>query len=316
MIKKPLDVLHHFEVRKSKKQKIAFRDAAEAYFEKLGYETKTENGSFGAKNLIAGDPAKAKFLVTAHYDTCASMPFPNFITPCNLWIYLGYQLLLVLGFFVCAALIGFVSALLIPDTLLAQNMAFAVYWVLLLLLMFGPANLHTANDNTSGVVTVLDMAQKLPKELRQQVCFVLFDLEEAGLFGSAGYQSKHKKETRQQLVLNLDCVGDGDEILFFPSGKAKKQDHYMKLLRTCNGTWEDKTISVWEKGMSIYPSDQANFPYGVGICALHRGKVGLYMDKIHTKNDTVLDERNVNFISDTLIQMLDKSKEDNKNETV
>ena len=38
--------------------------------------------------------------------------------------------------------------------------------------------------------------------------------------------------------------------------------------------------------------------------------------RVFLLKDTVLNERNVHFISDTLIQMLDKSKEDNKNETV
>ena len=38
-----------------------------------------------------------------------------------------------------------------------------MYWVMLLLMMVGPANKHNANDNTSGVVTVLEtMRSDLP----------------------------------------------------------------------------------------------------------------------------------------------------------
>ena len=96
MIHTPMDVLTTFPVRKSGKQKQAFRNAVEAYVRDLGYETKVEKGSFGAKNLIIGNPANAKYLVTAHYDTCARMIVPNLITPCNLLLFVLYQLFVAL----------------------------------------------------------------------------------------------------------------------------------------------------------------------------------------------------------------------------
>ena len=93
MIQRPMDIVHQFPVRKSKQQKQAFRDAVQSYAESLGYSVTVEKGSLGSHNVVISDPSKAKFLVTAHYDTCARMPVPNFITPCNVWLYLGYQLL-------------------------------------------------------------------------------------------------------------------------------------------------------------------------------------------------------------------------------
>ena len=54
----------------------------------------------------------------------------------------------------------------------------------------------------------------------------------------------------------------------------------------------------------MYPSDQKHFPYGVGICALKRGRLGLYMDRIHTAKDTVLDEKNVNVLCKSLIDIM------------
>ena len=61
---------------------------------RYGYDFKVEKGAFGARNIVIGDPEAAKVLYTAHYDTCARMPFPNFITPKCLPIYLLYQILL------------------------------------------------------------------------------------------------------------------------------------------------------------------------------------------------------------------------------
>lgn len=70
---------------------------------------------------------------------------------------------------------------------------FLCVWAVIALVMIGPANKHNANDNTSGVVTLLEIARSLPESQRGKVCFVLFDLEEAGLIGSAAYRKAHKK---------------------------------------------------------------------------------------------------------------------------
>ena len=97
MIKRPIDVLEKYEIRKSKKQKDSFITAVTDYANRAGYSLRVEKGSFGSRNLVIGDPEKAKYLVTAHYDTCAWMPVPNFITPCNFFVYFLYQLMLTLA---------------------------------------------------------------------------------------------------------------------------------------------------------------------------------------------------------------------------
>ena len=109
MIKKPLDVLTNHEIRKTKKQKTAFIHAVDEYANELGYDVKIEKGSFGVRNVVIGNPEKAKYLVTAHYDTPASIGLPNFITPCNPWAFILCQLLLLIPFF----LIAFISAQLV-----------------------------------------------------------------------------------------------------------------------------------------------------------------------------------------------------------
>lgn len=317
MLSKPMDVLTAFPVRKTKKQKQAFRNALHSYCQQLGYAVKEEKGSCGAVNLVFGDPDRAKFLVTAHYDTCAGMPFPNLITPCNFFVFLAYQLLLVAMIFGAAIVMGVLAGVVLQSPEIAGILAYICVWVLLGLMMFGPANKHNANDNTSGVVTVLEMARTLPQERKDDVCFVLFDLEEAGLVGSASYRKSHKKVCDQQIVLNLDCVGDGDEIMLFPTGKLRKDQKKMAVLRHAAGTIGKKTVSIREKGFAYYPSDQANFVYGVGIAALLRSKwAGLYLDKIHTRKDTVLDEENVNILRDRLTAVIAAEERKNENETV
>ena len=71
-------VFEKFHVRKSKKQKDGFIDYIKEFAKKEGYSCRVEKGSFGARNIVIGDPARAKAIYTAHYDTCARLPFPNF----------------------------------------------------------------------------------------------------------------------------------------------------------------------------------------------------------------------------------------------
>jgi len=80
------------------------------YAQKEGYTANVEMGSFGSRNIVIGNPEKADVLVTAHYDTCAWMPIPNLITPCNLLPFLGYQAFitfLILGIAFVIGLCGY-----------------------------------------------------------------------------------------------------------------------------------------------------------------------------------------------------------------
>lgn len=130
---------------------------------------------------------------------------------------------------------------------------FLCVWAVIALVMIGPANKHNANDNTSGVVTLLEIARSLPESQRGKVCFVLFDLEEAGLIGSAAYRKAHKKASDSQLVLNLDCVGDGDHIRFFPTKKLKKDRKKLTSLYKACGYFGKKDVLVHERAFPPTP---------------------------------------------------------------
>lgn len=301
MIETPMDVFRDFPVRKTKKQKQAFREAVQSYAEQLGYPCTVESGSLGSRNLVIGNPEQADYLVTAHYDTCARLPIPNFLTPCNFWPFLLWQVVLVLLILDICILMGLGVGFLTGRGAIGSWCGYLMIWVILALMLIGPANSSNANDNTSGVVTLLEIAKSMPGNQRKKVCFVLFDLEEAGLIGSASYRKAHKSQTDRQMVLNLDCVGDGDYLTLFPTKRLKKDRKRLKSLYKACGYFGKKSILVHEQGFSFYPSDQANFPYGAGICALNKRGKTLYLSRIHTKKDTILERTNVNLLRAALI---------------
>jgi hypothetical protein len=305
MLTTPMDVLHQFPVRKTKAQKQAFRDAVQSYAQSLGYPVAVEKGSLGGRNLVIGNPKTAKYLVTAHYDTCARLPFPNFITPKNPLLSILYGLLPVAVLLGITALASLLTGIFTDNDLTRQLVAFVVYFGLFVLMFAGPANKHTANDNTSGVTLLIDIMSDLPEELKDKVAFIFFDLEERGTVGSKCYKKMHPGVAKKKLVLNFDCVSDGKNILFVP--KKGAYDAESKIAEAFAPTGEyTESYSVEVARKAFYPSDQRNFERGVGVSALNKSKGGiLYMDKIHTPKDTVYDEENIEFLKTGAIKLVE-----------
>ena len=289
------EILRDWQVRKTKAQKLRFIDFMQSRLPGLRVE---EGGLPRCRNLILGDIESADVVFTAHYDTCAGLPFPNFITPKNLLIYLLYQLLIMLPFFVLGGLLGFVLARLGVYPPGAMMLSFFLAMGLMLyMFLLGPANPHTVNDNTSGVVTLCELIGGLSEEELARCAFVFFDHEESGLIGSSVFASKHKKAMKDKPLINFDCVSDGDHFLFVQSGRARKRCG-AALAEAFTDTADTQVTLAGPLG-AFYPSDQANFPCGVGVAALNRSPVlGLYMTRIHTAKDTVCREENFRFLLD------------------
>ena len=200
------EILRDWQIRKTKAQKLRFIEFLQSRLPGLAVE---EGGWPRCRNLVLGDPENADVIFTAHYDTCARLPFPNFVTPNNLLIYLLYQLLILLPFFAAAGLLAWGLVSLGVYAPLAMMLSwFAALVLILYVFLFGPANPHTVNDNTSGVVMLCELIAALSEEERSRCAFVFFDHEETGLFGSAYFRSQHKKSPekppRYQLRL---CFG-------------------------------------------------------------------------------------------------------------
>lgn len=295
-------IFERFEIRKTKAQKTAFIEYIQTLAKERGYSCRVEKGSMGARNIVIGDPNTAKVVYTAHYDTCPVLPVPNFITPKHLGIYLLYQLLLAIG--IAVSIYGAIFALiwiatiitpygLLPEWIIPMLCTLIPYGVLGLLL-FGPANRHTANDNTSGVTVLVDLLSALPEEKRAEVALVFFDLEEYGTFGSASFAKAHKQAMKDRLLLNFDCVSDGTNLLFALRKSAEK---FAPAIESAFHSDGEFSVEVLSKGV-FYPSDQINFPCGVGVAALKCNRSGkiLYMDRIHTVKDTVYRQENIAFL--------------------
>ena len=290
------EIVKQFPIRKSREQKDAFLKYALLQARRMGYPARISEDA-RHRNFVAGDPDKAAVLFTAHYDTPANMVLPNLIIPRNLPLYFGYQLgIVALLFLLCAAL-SFGVFTLTQSGPVALITFLIAYYALLLLMIMGPANKNNVNDNTSGVAAVLRLMESLPQEARDRAAFVLFDDEEKGRQGSKAFAVRHPEVKKGTLIFNMDCVGVGDHLLVIGKNYARPLPDYALLQQAL--TPEDGiTPHFYPSTGTTMNSDQRAFRRGVGcVFCKRRPIVGYYTPNIHTRRDTVADEKNIEYLA-------------------
>lgn len=302
-------IINEHMIRKSRKQKDEFIRVLNEELKDCDMAFNVEQYSKSNKNIIVGNLDEAKYVYTAHYDTCATMfVLPNFITPKNILVYIIYQLLLTALLMFIAFIFAYLSHLIFKNSDFAfkhiiPSFTFMVVMILILLqLMVGYRNKNNYNDNTSGVITLVEMIKSLPEELKNKTCFVFFDNEEKGLLGSSQFAKKHKKIMSDKILINFDCVSDGDNLLLV----HKKIDNVL-LSKLEEYKYDDKNIVLTKSTKAFYPSDQAKFKNStIAVCALKKNKIlGLYMDRIHTYRDIIFEQRNIEVLKELFINIIE-----------
>ena len=297
-------ILQEYEVRKSNKEKTKFIDYIKSRLSNAGYEEsdivieEKGKGLFWTRNIVVGNPKTAKVFFTAHYDTCAVIPFPNLMTPTNPFLFILFQVLLTVLIFAMCIVFTVIFLLLFGDAVEPIWIMLIFLYGFMFYLLFGYRNKHTANDNTSGTIAITRLLEILPAEDRSKVCVVYFDNEEKGLLGSSFFYKKHKKEMNDKLLINLDCIGDGREIVVLGPGKARKDEQYDALIQAFAACENQYDVAFLSRKMlpMMFASDQMHFDKGVGVCALRKSFLGRYVARIHTPFDTICREENVNYI--------------------
>lgn len=306
-------ILQKYQIRKSNKEKTDFIEYLKERLSQSGYDKEQDitietkgKGILKTRNIVVGNPNEAEVFVTAHYDTCAVLPFPNLMAPTNPFLFLLTQILVAVLLFFLAGVITFVFALLTNNLFNAGNVYLVVLLFILYYVLFGYRNSHTANDNTSGVVTITHLLEGLSQEHRRKVCVVYFDNEEKGLFGSSFFAKKHKDTVKNKMLINLDCVGDGKNIVLMAKRKARKDDKYPVLQDAMiNVDYDGRYLSKKMLPM-MFGSDQVNFDNAIGICALKKSILGMYCGRIHTPFDTICREENINYLTSALQLFVEK----------
>lgn len=295
-------LLERHQVRRTRQQKDAFAAYLRSACDGAGYTLREEMNKT-SRNLIAGDPDRARVIFTAHYDTCARSPLPNLIYPRSMLLTLLAQMPLVLVILALACAAAWGMAALTRMRAAAALAGYMVYFGLFSLLFFGPANRHTANDNTSGVAALLEIMAALPPAEKENAAFIFFDHEELGKVGSRRYARAHPGITHGKILLNLDCVGDGDDFLIVaPKRPGTGLERALKAAFADRGGKRALHCSAAD---TSYNSDQKSFPNGVAVAACRRGRLGYHVPRIHTGRDVICEESNLEYVTACALKLME-----------
>ena len=290
-----------FPSRKKEKQKKEFRDYVLNFASENNIPANVETLQGKHNNVILGNIDEAKVVFCAHYDTPATAIIPNVMFPkdsiLKFLIVFGVPLLMAL---IALGIAYFLAGLITEVDLfgpLYLVIYFAIYWLAFLCF----ENKHNANDNTSGVATVLSLIKNTNK--KNEIAVVLFDNEEKGLLGSKAFSKAH--DLKNKLVINCDCVANGDQVLFLPNKKTQTHEHF-ELLKDSVASNEEFCVEFLpSKGLGL-SSDHKSFENGVCVTACHK-KGSLYVcGRIHTPRDTVANQTNVDFLVEQLSNFIEK----------
>lgn len=303
------EIIKSHPIRRSEAQKAAFREYVLETAKERGVDARVEKSSDGKnQNVIIGNVERADVVLTAHYDTPAASLFPNIMIPRNVPLFFAYQMVPVLFMLIVGFAAGFVAQTAVGgEDLRVFAIAFLIVYYALFFIMFrGFSNKNNYNDNTSGVATVLTIIDKLGADKRNKVAFILFDNEEKGKKGAKAYFKDHKELMADRLLINFDCVGDGSEVVFISMENAEKKSEH-EMLHASFEPNDDYTPHFYSIKGSESNSDYKVFPCGVGCMVCRKSKGGLlYTPRIHTKFDTIANNSNIEYISDGIINLVNK----------
>ena len=293
-----------FPVRSSAEQKQAFRAWALGEAKQNGFAQAQVVNAEGHENLVFGDPDTARVIFTAHYDTPRRALLPNLMLVTNRVLFWAYHLgtvLMILAVSMGAAFA--VKSLLhldwhdLPSRLLVLAVYMAVYGGLFTLLLRGPANRRNRNDNTSGTAAVMELMRRNGE--KDGTAFILFDDEEKGKKGSKAFAKANPSVKENALIVNLDCVGNGETFIFGPSKKAEGNPLYQRLSEAAGRA--GLNARFFPAGKAQMNSDHKSFDQGVGVCACSfKPKIGYYTGRIHTSRDTAAEPENIERLTDAL----------------
>ena len=307
---KAQEIFENHPTRFTKKEKAALRQSLRKELAEMGYADQeiTEINASGT-NLLVGDP-HAEYMFTAHYDTPGRTGW--MLKTASIWGQTGANIFLIAVMVLLGFTVPFVSVFFSES--ISESAAFwsgeltILVMLLIMLLSMIIKNKNNRNDNTSGVLSLLALAEKVVSDenMKSKCCFVFFDNEEWGLLGSAGFAKYCKKngiDLSETKVINFDCVGYGDVLTF---ASVKNSEITGTLEKAFADAGQDP---VKKRSAMIFLSDHANFKNSVMVSYTKHSCTGhLYLPLIHTSKDTSCDVEQINRLTEDVFQFAKEGK--------
>lgn len=304
-----------YMVRKSCEEKKNFREYVKREFEKYGYQVREDEGKYKIFKYVNFETENEEFeyVITAHYDTPNQQEILSLLEYASRMNVLSKILLErpklgklnMLGNYVI-----FFALILLPIYILLQLGYEVIALIIMIYLIFSTltslfkSNKNNYNDNTSGVIAVLDMAKQLQEnEKSHRVKFVLFDSEEKGCIGSNGLYKDRNEDFKDKVLINLDCIGVGDTAVISYLNQDDLKDNFIsKLINDLEAQFNNKHNMKCKKFYKCASTDYKSFKNAKSISlALYEEKLNTYiLPNYHRRKDKEIDINKI----DTLVSVI------------
>lgn len=321
-------IKNNYMIRRKENRKEEFRRYLLKQMNNLGYALIEEKGNInkGLKKInytnMTTDNEDFKLVLMAHYDTAYTStmlsvinffdklnPFFKFEARTSTIKAVPFVMIYIsLLFFICF----------IVERFLGNQVANNCFFILMatvitisVLEYYIRDNKKNANDNTSGVLALLDIADKLSKsKYKNDVLFIFTDNEERGLIGAKGIYKHKKNQFYNKPIINLDCIGNGDTLIISYGKEEDLKDKFnISLLNDLAKEFKNINIDIL-KLQDYTRSDQKAFidsnAISIGIYKKYRYVYDL--PNIHTNKDDKIDLNFINVITTTISNVINKGE--------
>ncbi|MDR0883466.1 MAG: M28 family peptidase [Oscillospiraceae bacterium] len=299
-----------FRVRRSPAVKEQFFLAVNKFLAQRGYTGRADGDFKDTTNLIFGDEKTAEILFTAHYDTSKTgYTAPNFYVTNKPGFWADGVIVIGILLVVLSGTIGF------GLWHWWAGLAWFALMVLYTAVSFTFDNKFNFNDNTSGDIALLEIADRVSRELPQlkdKLAFVFTDREEDGLKGGKKLNAQLSdaltpEELAKKLVLNIDCVGGRDTIFRLYT----HSDAGLEIAQEIRALSDREDFKIYKT--HTFPSDSSPFKKtipAISLISVSKGKFPVKdlerLTGIHSKHDTLFDEAMVQEWTDLVVAYLAK----------
>src|SRR5690554_193168 len=214
--------------RTNRYEKEKFLAVLEEKLSALGFECHQDVlGGISTKVNLSTKCENPDYIFIAHYDTGNIMPF---------WIDWLFRIIGVNRQLLMIGIIIFWSKYFMPwlevtQEVVATSLSFIFGLSFFSILFPNPKNF---DDNTSGVITLLTIAELIKQKNLDNIQLLFVDKEEKGLLGSFAQYRKMKNDgslKNNPKVISIDCVGGRGEIpLIVRNGKSSYEKEFADLI--------------------------------------------------------------------------------------
>ena len=297
-----------FPVRRTRAQKEAFRGWLTEELRRLGWEPVSEAaGRVACQNVLAGDPAHAPVLLTAHYDTPSRWLLPDMVLPRNIPLWVLWQLL-HFALLLLPALAAYMAVYALTQSARAGLWGLVLcYLALLALSAFGPANRVNRGED-ADLAVLLTLLADLPPEERGKTAVLFADGGFLGARGARAWAKAHPQIQFTRLTLALCRTGDGGTLLAASSALARKCTGFGALGSALSAAQGLTAVHCDSRACTLGGEGRAFRCAVLLACCRRKRGIGLWSPGGRTPADTRCDPQNVAEVCRIIKQFLSKLK--------